>query len=121
MAPYQHYFAFEYLAYTVPDDEALIGPVLGLTTYCQGIRATRKSLEDLIKHRSRNGEALAFKESDITFLNGEGLGVLSVFLASLDPDLGRPLLDSLEKLRPRTPPGSTEGPPDQEACSCRWR
>jgi hypothetical protein len=115
MGPFQHHFAFAYLTKAVPRDTSLIGPVLGSTTPCMIYRTTRKGLETLIIDRSQHGEKLEFEERDITFLNNEGLGAMSAFLASLDPALGEPLLVSLENLRPRSPrPETRAGPFDRD-------
>ncbi len=98
--PYQHYFAFKFLAEATPKDDRLIGKVLGCTTQYMGNRLSRSDLEDLVRQRHGMGEPLEFGEDEISFLNDEGMTVLRKFLSEIDPELGGPLLEGIGKNRP---------------------
>ncbi len=94
--PYQHYFALRYLAEVTPDDEPLIGRVLGATTPYMTNRLSRSDLEELIRQRKIKNETLEFDEEHTAFLGDEGMSALRRFLSDIDPELGLPLLESID-------------------------
>lgn len=96
VAPWSLFFALGHLAETLPPERPIVGRVLVLATAHLDGRLGRQFLSEFVQARAARGETPRFGH-ELPPLEPEQLIALTKFLQRLDPELGQPLLEDLER------------------------